>query len=180
MKRDTLKAMAKNPFPHIFIAALLPIGVFVGHFNRAHAESSVQHLKGTDPDSIDWRAKDVAWWRQVLTPDQFKVCRLGETERPFSGKYCHLKEHGKYTCSSCGQLLFRSDSKFDSGTGWPSFSTAVKEGVLTYHEDQSHGMTRTEVRCGRCDAHLGHVFKDGPPPSHTRFCINSVCLHHAP
>jgi peptide-methionine (R)-S-oxide reductase len=142
------------------------------------AESSVSHLEGVDLSVFDWRSRPDSWWRSKLTPEQFRVCRKGGTEAPFSGKYCHLKELGDYTCSSCGLLLFRSDSKFDSGTGWPSFSRAVKEGVLVYHEDRSHGMVRTEVRCSRCDAHLGHVFEDGPPPTRKRFCINSVCIRH--
>lgn len=157
---------------------LVVVGLVAGAPNLTAAESSVKHLEGIDPDTIDWRSKDEAWWRQVLTPEQFRVCRQGGTERAFTGKYCHLKEHGEYSCSCCGLLLFRAETKFESGTGWPSFTRAVKEGVLEHLEDRSHGMVRTEVRCGRCGAHLGHVFDDGPPPTGQRFCINSVCLTH--
>jgi len=138
------------------------------------------HLAGLDPDTVDWKGKSEEWWRARLSPERFRVCRKGGTEAPFSGKYCHLKEHGEYRCALCGQTLFRSDAKFDSGTGWPSFTTAAKQGVVTYHDDRSHGMERTEVRCGRCEAHLGHLFEDGPPPVQKRFCINSVCLDHRP
>lgn len=136
------------------------------------------HLVGINPDTIDWRSKDEAYWREVLTAEQFRVCRQGGTERPFSGQYCGTKAVGQYRCSCCGQPLFSSASKFDSGTGWPSFGEAALPGALQYLKDTSHGMVRTEVRCNRCDAHLGHVFDDGPPPQGKRYCINSVCLLH--
>ena len=135
-----------------------------------------KHLVGIDPDKVDWRAKDDAYWKESLDPAQYAICRHGGTEQPFSGNYCKSKADGAYICSCCGQELFSSDNKFDSGTGWPSFSEAAKEGALEYVDDSSHGMLRTEVRCSRCGAHLGHVFDDGPKPSGKRFCINSVCL----
>lgn len=143
-------------------------------------ETSMPYLNGINPDTVDWSSKTEGWWRSVLPPEQFRICRQGGTEVPFSGKYCHLKEHGEYRCALCGLLLFHSSTKFDSGTGWPSFTEAAKEGAITYHPDHSQGMERTEVRCGRCGAHLGHVFEDGPPPSRKRFCINSACLLHKP
>ena len=138
-----------------------------------------KHLQNVDLDKVDWKAKTPDYWQSVLTPEQFNICRQASTERPFSGKYCQFKEDGVFRCACCGLELFGSESKFDSGTGWPSFTSAVTEGALTLKEDNSHGMVRTEVVCGRCGAHLGHVFDDGPPPSHKRFCINSVCLLHS-
>lgn len=115
-------------------------------------------------------------WKQRLTPEQYRIMRKSATEAPFSGQYVHTKDKGMYQCAACGNQLFSSDTKFDSGTGWPSFDQAIP-GSVEFREDQSHGMSRTEVVCARCGAHLGHVFDDGP--RHTtgkRFCINSACL----
>ncbi len=139
-----------------------------------------RHLEGIDPDKVDWKAKDDEYWRSVLSEQQLAVCRGAGTERPFSGQYCAFKKPGTYRCFCCGQELFDGGSKFDSGTGWPSFFEALKPGLIDYHSDSSHGMVRTEVRCSRCGAHLGHVFDDGPPPTGKRYCINSICLLHTP
>jgi peptide-methionine (R)-S-oxide reductase len=119
-------------------------------------------------------------WRDELTPEQFAVCRAGGTERAFSGEYVDCKEDGTYSCVCCGQTLFRSETKYDSGSGWPSFWQSVDPGVVRLLDDNSHGMRRVEVRCARCDAHLGHLFDDGPRPSGKRFCINSVALRMDP
>lgn len=115
-------------------------------------------------------------WRDELTPEQYQVCRLGGTERPFTGQYHDSKEPGIYHCVCCDAELFDSAAKFDSGCGWPSYFQAIDDAALLRLVDKSHGMLRTEVRCASCNAHLGHVFPDGPKPTGLRYCINSVCL----
>ncbi len=115
-------------------------------------------------------------WRALLTPEQYRVLREKGTERAFTGEYCEAHAPGTYLCAGCGLELFRSETKFESGTGWPSFVAPASEGVVETVVDRSHGMTRTEVLCARCGGHLGHVFPDGPAPSGLRYCINSVSL----
>jgi peptide-methionine (R)-S-oxide reductase len=114
-------------------------------------------------------------WKKMLTPEQYAVLREKGTEAPGSGKFLHEKRAGTYTCVACGNPLFASDTKFDSGTGWPSFEDAIP-GAVKYEQDSAYGMERTEVLCSRCGSHLGHVFNDGPTKTHKRFCVNSVCL----
>lgn len=120
--------------------------------------------------------KSLEEWRAVLGPEQFQVTRQAATERPFSSAMCSLFQPGRYACACCGTALFDSTAKFESGTGWPSFGAPVADGVIGYHGDRSHGMIRVEVTCNVCDAHLGHVFPDGPPPSGLRYCINALSL----
>jgi peptide-methionine (R)-S-oxide reductase len=115
-------------------------------------------------------------WREALSPEAYRVCREHGTEAPFSGEYYDFKGEGIYRCVCCGAPLFESSAKFDSGTGWPSFFETIDDDAVEEHRDESYGMIRTEVHCKRCDAHLGHVFEDGPEPTGLRYCINSVCL----
>lgn len=120
--------------------------------------------------------KTEADWQACLTPEQYRVMRQQGTERPFTGKYYECKSPGTYVCAGCGAALFSSDTKFDSGTGWPSYFQPINEHAIEETHDYSHGMHRIEVHCKNCGAHLGHVFPDGPQPTGLRYCINSVSL----
>ena len=115
-------------------------------------------------------------WKKILSKEAFLITRKKGTEKPFSSEMCNLFEAGKYECVCCGTPLFNSEEKFDSGTGWPSFTQPMAENAVAYHKDNSYGMYRIEVLCNSCHAHLGHVFQDGPPPSGLRYCLNAMAL----
>jgi peptide-methionine (R)-S-oxide reductase len=134
-------------------------------------------MTDTKPDKLNLTDAE---WRERLDPMQYHVLREGGTERAFTGEYEKNKAEGEYYCAGCGTLLFHSDAKYDSGSGWPSFTTPANPEAVDEHRDVSHGMVRTEVRCATCEGHLGHVFPDGPGPEGLRYCMNSASLDFKP
>jgi len=148
---------------------------FIACNGNSQTDQSIQKPKSTMSDT-DKVVKTEEEWKKVLSPQQYEVLREKGTEAPFSGKYYLHKEKGVYVCAACGAELFRSDTKFDSGCGWPSFFDAIDSSKIVYTKDMSHGMVRTEITCAKCGGHLGHVFDDGPAPTGTRYCINSLSI----
>ncbi len=138
-----------------------------------HKKNDNPSYSRTDTDKVVMKDED---WKRVLSPEVYYIARQKGTERPWSSKFENFKDAGTYYCAACGNALFKSDTKFDSGCGWPSFYEPISKNSVIYLPDHSLGMSRTEVECGRCKAHLGHVFEDGPPPTGLRYCINGVVL----
>jgi len=136
----------------------------------------IKYANSGSPEPDKRVEKSEEEWKQQLTEEQFYIARMKGTERAFSGEYCHAHDPGLYACICCGTPLFDSSQKFESGTGWPSFTEPVKDNVIRYEKDNSYGMQRVEVMCNVCDGHLGHVFPDGPAPTGLRFCINSASI----
>lgn len=151
-----------------------------GDQGKATVDANVVNLNMESPKRPDKVIKTEEEWKKLLTPEQYKILRASGTEPPFCGVNLEHKGEGIYECVGCGLPLFRATNKFDSGTGWPSFYEPIDKDNVWYHSDKAFGMVRTEIRCSRCDGHLGHVFDDGPPPTHLRYCINGTVLKFVP
>ncbi|MFV0248248.1 MAG: peptide-methionine (R)-S-oxide reductase MsrB [Tenacibaculum sp.] len=136
----------------------------------------IYYTQKGNPKPIKRVEKTQAQWEALLSPEEFKITRLKGTERPFSGEHCSSFSEGTYTCTCCNTPLFKSEQKFETNSGWPGFSQPLEQNAIKYHKDNSHGMIRIEILCNICDAHLGHVFPDGPLPSKLRYCINSLSI----
>lgn len=166
-----------KPILVLLLLALSAPATFAQQLKAANQHKNNPYYSNTDNKPIK---VSNAEWKKILPANLYAVAREQATERPFTGKYWNQSAKGTYYCAVCGNKLFRSDAKFASECGWPSFYEPVRKNSVIYREDNSAGMERTEVICARCDSHLGHIFDDGPPPTHKRFCMNSVSLDFEP
>jgi peptide-methionine (R)-S-oxide reductase len=165
------------------ITAVLALGLQQCSYSQSTSTKKVATMDTPNNNNPVYNRKDTAkvnltddQWKKVLPAEVYYIARMKGTERPWTSKFEKFDEVGTYYCAACGNPLFKSNTKFDSGCGWPSFYEPISKGSIIYTPDNSHGMSRTETQCGRCKAHLGHVFEDGPPPTGLRYCINGVVL----
>jgi peptide-methionine (R)-S-oxide reductase len=175
--------MTTRPMTALALATLLatPLAACAAQASDGEAAAAQETEMAKPEHEHDFEVvKTDAEWKQELTPEEFRVLREAGTERAFTGDLLHVKEDGTYVCAACGQPLFASDTKFESGTGWPSFWQPIDDDAVVTETDRTFGMKRTEVLCGRCGGHLGHVFPDGPEPTGLRYCMNSVSMDFAP
>lgn len=185
LKTNIMKT--RSAFPTLLIASLFCFGcssqaqkTTSQNQNKNHMDTTNQrnpYYSRTDTTVLNVSDED---WKKVLPEDVYYIARNKGTERAFTGKYWDFEGNGTYSCACCGNALFKSDAKFGSSCGWPSFYESLRPNSVVYHEDNSYGMNRIEVLCGRCDGHLGHIFDDGPAPTYKRFCMNSLVLDFEP